>query len=63
MTSRIPKTFFPEVHASFKFCILNFGGEQAAAAQADFVFFAHHVEELEDRSAAHCPRAPPTSGC
>ena len=43
------KAFFPEVHASFKFCILNFGGEQAAASQADFVFFAHRVEELEDR--------------
>ena len=35
---------------SFKFCILNFGGEQAAASQADFVFFAHRVEELEDRN-------------
>jgi len=44
------KVFFPEVHASFKFCILNFGGEQAATSQADFVFFAHRVEELEDRS-------------
>ncbi len=44
------KVFFPEVHASFKFCILNFGGAQAAAAQADFVFFAHRVEELEDRT-------------
>ncbi len=43
------KTFFPEVHASLKFCILNFGGEGAAASQADFVFFAHQVEELEDR--------------
>jgi type I restriction-modification system DNA methylase subunit len=43
------KAFFPEVHASFKFCILNFGGEQAGAARADFVFFAHQVEELEDR--------------
>ena len=43
------KAFFPEVHASFKFCILNFGGEQAATSQADFVFFAHRVEELEDR--------------
>ena len=42
------KAFFPEVHASFKFCILNFGGEQAATSQADFVFFAHRVEELED---------------
>jgi hypothetical protein len=44
------KAFFPEVHASFKFCILNFGGEKSAASQADFVFFAHQVEELEDRT-------------
>jgi len=44
------KHFFPDVHASFKFCILNFGGTQAATSQADFVFFAHRVEELEDRA-------------
>ncbi len=44
------KAFFPEVHASFKFSILNFGGEQAATSHADFVFFAHRVEELEDRA-------------
>jgi hypothetical protein len=43
------KTFFPEVDGRFKFCILNFGGERAAASQADFVFFAHRVEELENR--------------
>jgi hypothetical protein len=43
------KVFFPEVHASFKFSILNFGGEQAATSKADFVFFAHGIEELEDR--------------
>ncbi|MBU4270493.1 MAG: N-6 DNA methylase, partial [Planctomycetes bacterium] len=43
------KVFFPDVHASFKFCILNFGGEQTATSQADFVFFVHHAEELEDR--------------
>ena len=48
------KVFFPDVHASFKFCILNFGGKQAATSQADFVFFAHSVEELEDRS-RHVP--------
>ena len=42
------KVFFPDVHASFKFCILNFGGQQATTPQADFVFFAHRVEELED---------------
>ena len=44
------KVFFPEVHASFKFCILNFGGEQAATSQADFVFFAQQIEELEERA-------------
>jgi hypothetical protein len=44
------KAFFPDVHRSFKFCILNFGGKQAAASEADFIFFAHHIEELEDRT-------------
>jgi len=43
------RAFFPDVHASFKFCILNFGGNQAASSHADFVFFAHRIEELEDR--------------
>ncbi|MBN2580482.1 MAG: hypothetical protein JXB10_15970 [Pirellulales bacterium] len=43
------KTFFPDVDNRFKFCILNFGGEQAVTSQADFIFFAHRVEELEDR--------------
>lgn len=42
------KTFFPEVHASFKFCILNFAGEASPTRSADFVFFAHRVEDLED---------------
>ncbi len=44
------KVFFPDVHASFKFCILNFAGEEATSTEADFVFFIHRVEELEDRS-------------
>jgi len=44
------KAFFPEVHASFKFSILNFGGEKAATIHADFVFFTHRAEELEDRT-------------
>jgi hypothetical protein len=43
------KKFFPDVDNRFKFSILNFGGEQAAASHADYVFFAHRVEELEDR--------------
>ena len=44
------KVFFPDVHASFKFCIINFGGEHTATTHADFVFFVHHIEELEDRT-------------
>jgi hypothetical protein len=52
------KVFFPEVHASFKFCILNFGGafyppspsgRGAGGEGADFAFFLHSVDELEDR--------------
>jgi len=42
------KVFFPDVHASFKFCILNFGGEAVKCDAADFAFFIHDVEELED---------------
>jgi hypothetical protein len=42
------RVFFPDVHASFKFCILNFGGEAVATDAAQFVFFVHKVEELED---------------
>lgn len=44
------KNLFPEVDGRFKFCILNFAGEQATSAKADYIFFAHRVEELEDRS-------------
>ncbi len=43
------KVFFPDVHASFKFCILNFGGSDTHCEQADFVFFTHKIEELEDK--------------
>ncbi|MEM1213542.1 MAG: DNA methyltransferase [Planctomycetota bacterium] len=42
------KVFFPEVHASFKFCFLSFGGTGTTADETDFVFFAHSVEELEN---------------
>lgn len=44
------RKFFPAVDNRFKFCILNFAGEQATSTQADFVFFAHRIEELDDRS-------------
>ncbi len=56
------RAFFPEVHASFKFSILNFGGERTAVAHTDFVFFAHRVEELQDRK-RHIALAPRTFGC
>eukprot|EP00752_Nemacystus_decipiens_P016606 g14846.t1 len=42
------KVFFPEVHASFKFSILNVGGVQTQVAEADFIFFANSVDEIED---------------
>ncbi len=42
------KKFFPEIDNRFKFCILNFGGEGAGCDEADFAFFLHRVEELED---------------
>jgi hypothetical protein len=43
------KVFFPEVHASFKFCILNVGGSAVKHEQCDFVFFSHKMEDLEER--------------
>lgn len=43
------KGIFPDVHRSFKFCILNYGGTETRCRQADFVFFAHTVEDLEDK--------------
>lgn len=36
---------FEDVDARFKFSALVFGGEKRKTAQADFVFFAHHVQE------------------
>ena len=42
------KVFFPEVHASFKFSILNVGGQDTRCEEADFIFFAHSVDEIED---------------
>ncbi len=43
------KKFFPDVDGRFKFCILNFGGSAVRHDAADFVFFAHKMEDLEDR--------------
>jgi len=43
------KVFFPDVHASFKFSILNFGGAAVNMDAADFVFFIHDLEDLDDK--------------
>ena len=41
--------FFPDVHSSYKFCLFTTGsGQQPIADSAEFVFFAHAVEELWD---------------
>jgi len=42
------KKFFPEVDGRFKFSILNFGGAAKTDGAADFAFFIHRIEELED---------------
>lgn len=41
---------FPDVHRSFKFSALVFGGANRRVGQADFVFFAHSVEEAAESS-------------
>ena len=41
---------FPDVHHSYKFCILLFGGSQINSDSAVFVFFAHTMEELKDKN-------------
>jgi hypothetical protein len=40
---------FPDVHRSYKFCVLLFGGPKVKQKSADFVFFAHRMEDLEDK--------------
>ena len=43
------KIFFPDVHASFKFCALIFGGEERRFAETECAFFLH------DTAAIHNP--------
>ena len=40
---------FPDVHRSYKFCVLLFGGAGVTFDSADFVFFAHRIEDLADK--------------
>ena len=39
---------FPGVHRSYKFSLLTLTGADAPAAEADFAFFLHHVDDLAD---------------
>jgi hypothetical protein len=39
---------FPDVHHSFKFSVLLFGGSKNKSKSADFVFFAHEMDDLKD---------------
>lgn len=41
------KVFFPDIHASFKFCALIFGGERRCFDAARCAFYLHAVEELQ----------------
>ncbi|MDZ7585653.1 MAG: hypothetical protein U0938_12615 [Thiobacillus sp.] len=40
------KVFFPDIHASFKFCALVFGGAARRFAQTRCAFYLHDVAEL-----------------
>jgi hypothetical protein len=40
---------FADVHRSFKFCTLVYGGADVTSSTADFLFFAREMEDIEDR--------------
>ncbi len=42
------KVFFPDVHASFKFCALLFGGLARTFKQTRCAFYLHQLAELDD---------------
>lgn len=43
------KKVFPDVDGRFKFCTLVLGGSETRAAKADFVFFAHDLDDVRDK--------------
>ncbi len=43
------KKIFPDVDGRFKFTTLVFAGEEASTSTADFVFFAHSMDDLEEK--------------
>ena len=42
------KIFFKDVHASFKFCALIFGGEQRRSDKTECAFFLHDTRTIKD---------------
>ena len=42
------KIFFKDIHASFKFCALIFGGEERQFDQTKCAFFLHDTETIKD---------------
>ena len=42
------KIFFKDVHASFKFCALIFGGEERRFDETECAFFLHDIETIDD---------------
>lgn len=46
------KVFFPDIHASFKFCALVFGGAARRFDTAHCAFFLHAVAELDESDKA-----------
>ncbi|HEY8707743.1 MAG TPA: hypothetical protein VIM34_07070, partial [Burkholderiaceae bacterium] len=42
------KVFFPDVHASFKFSTIVFGGAQRRFGEARCAFYLHRLEDLDD---------------
>jgi len=41
---------FPDVHRSYKFSVLLFSGSKNKSRSADFVFFAHKMDDLKNNS-------------
>ncbi|MDO5701524.1 MAG: N-6 DNA methylase [Bowdeniella nasicola] len=46
------KGIFPEVHSSFKFCLLTVTGADQPVTAAHYAFFLHSVAEIADRAYA-----------
>ncbi len=42
------KVFFPDVHASFKFCALVFGGQERRFDQTQCAFYLHSLADLDE---------------